>query len=78
MSHALVIRGVAQLVLENDAPEAERDRFREGYLRLLSALDLADEAGVGRHLAALRALFPALRDAAEAMLPAENPGEQRS
>lgn len=72
MSHAHVIRGIAQEILENDAPEAERVRFREGYLALLSALDMADEAGMGRRFAALMALLPALREAAESMLPAED------
>ncbi len=69
MSHLHVIRGIAQRILENDAPPAERDGFRVGYRRLLAALDMADEAGVGRRLAVLRSVLPALRDASEAMLP---------
>ena len=73
MDRLLFLRSLAQNVLEHDASPADRARFREGYLALLSSMGLDTDARRAARVEAIRALLPRLRAACE-QIAAATPG----
>ena len=67
------LRSLAQNALEHDASPADRARFREGYLALLSSMGLDTDARRAARVEAIRALLPRLRAACADVL-AGTPG----
>ncbi len=69
----LLVRTVAQGIIENDGSEEARASSRIGYQRLLGALGIDGDEPFQARGRALRAFMPALRDGCEALL-ARAPG----
>ncbi len=69
----LLVRTVAQGIIENDGTESVRGSSRLGYRRLLSALGIDGDAALAARGQAIRAFMPTLREACEALL-AQAPG----
>lgn len=64
----LLVRTVAQGIIENDSGEAARASSRLGYRRLLAALGIDGDEPLHARGQALRAFLPALREGCEALL----------
>jgi hypothetical protein len=64
----LLVRTVAQGIIENDGDEAARGSSRIGYQRLLAALGIDGDEPFQARGQALRAFMPALREGCEALL----------
>ncbi|MCL4180071.1 MAG: hypothetical protein KJ072_20280 [Verrucomicrobia bacterium] len=69
----LLVRTVAQGIIENDGGEEARASSRLGYQRLLAALGIDSDEAFQARGQALRAFVPALREGCEALL-ARAPG----
>lgn len=69
----LLVRTVAQGIIENDGAGDVRERTRFGYHRLLAALGIGDDPALLARAQAIRAFAPALRGVCEALL-ARAPG----
>jgi hypothetical protein len=69
----LLVRTVAQGIIENDGGEEARASSRLGYRRLLAALGIDGDEPLQARGQALRAFMPALREGCEALL-ARAPG----
>ena len=69
----LLVRTVAQGIIENDGGEEARASSRIGYRRLLAALGIDGDEPLHARGQALRAFMPALREGCEALL-ARAPG----
>lgn len=69
----LLVRTVAQGILENDGAESVREAASLGYRRLLSALGIDGDAALAARGQAIRAFMPTLRKACEELL-AQAPG----
>jgi len=69
----LLVRTIAQGIIENDAPAPVRAEACVGYQRLLTALGIDSDAALAARADALRAFMPTLREACEAVL-ARAPG----
>jgi len=68
MGRLLFLRSLVQNVLEHDASVEARERFREGYLELLSSMGLDTDARRAARVAGIRALLPRLRAGCEEIL----------
>ncbi len=64
----LLVRTVAQGIIENDGPEEARVSSRLGYRRLLAALGIDSDEQLHSRGQALRAFMPSLRQGCEALL----------
>jgi len=73
MFQLLLVRTVAQGIIENDGDEEARASARIGYRRLLAALGIDGDEPLHARGQALRAFMPALREGCEALL-ARAPG----
>ena len=71
--HLLLVRTVAQGIIENDGSEWARTSSRSGYQQLLDALGIDGDEALEARGQALRVFMPALREGCEAML-AQAPG----
>ncbi len=69
----LLVRSVAQGIIENDGDQEARASSRIGYRRLLAALGIDGDEPLHARGQALRAFMPALREGCEALL-ARAPG----
>ncbi|MBK8477594.1 MAG: hypothetical protein IPL39_15230 [Opitutaceae bacterium] len=71
----LLVRTVAQGILENDGTESVRESSRLDYRRLLSALGIDGDTALASRAQAIRAFMPCLRETCERLL-AHAPGLQ--
>lgn len=62
------VRAIAQRAIESDAPRHDKERFQQGYLRLLDNLGLRTAEQVDTHRQLIRTLLPQIRDVAEAIM----------
>lgn len=69
----LLVRTVAQGIIENDGDQSARESARLGYQRLVSALGIEGDEALHARAQAIRAFIPALRDTCETLL-ARAPG----
>ncbi len=77
MPYLFMLRGMAQIAIENDASEEQKKELRRGYERLLSAFGFNAPSDIDNKVDSLRRFLPELKAAAERIIQSRE-GIERS